>query len=45
MQTFDQALLKLNEEDRVKYEEALQLVSRPQYFRLMVQSLGLDPAC
>ena len=28
-QTFDQALLKLIEEDRVKYEEALQVVSRP----------------
>jgi Tfp pilus assembly ATPase PilU len=45
MQTFDQALLKLIDEDRVKYEEALQVVSRPQDFRLMVQSLGLDPAC
>jgi hypothetical protein len=45
MQTFDQALLKLIEEDRVKYEEALQVVSRPQDFRLMVQSLGLDVAC
>jgi len=42
MQTFDQALLKLIEEDRVKYEEALQVASRPQDFRLMVQSLGLD---
>ncbi len=38
MQTFDQALLKLIEEDRVKYEEALQVASRPQDFRLMVQS-------
>ena len=45
MQTFDQALLKLIEEDRVKYEEALQVASRPQDFRLMVQSLGLDVAC
>ncbi|MCA1718316.1 MAG: type IV pili twitching motility protein PilT, partial [Actinobacteria bacterium] len=44
MQTFDQALLKLVEEDRVKYEEALQVASRPQDFRLMVQSLGLDAA-
>jgi twitching motility protein PilT len=44
MQTFDQALLKLVEEDRVKYEEALRVSSRPQDFRLMVQSLGLDAA-
>ena len=43
MQTFDQALLKLVEEDRVTYEEALQVASRPQDFRLMVQSLGLGP--
>jgi twitching motility protein PilT len=42
MQTFDQALLKLIEEDRVKYEEALQVASSPQDFRLMVKSLGLD---
>ena len=41
MQTFDQALLKLIEEDRVEYEEALRTASRPQDFRLMVQSLGL----
>ena len=41
MQTFDQALLKLIEEDRVNYEEALQMASRPQDFKLMVQSLGL----
>ncbi|QIN79507.1 PilT/PilU family type 4a pilus ATPase [Rubrobacter marinus] len=41
MQTFDQALLKLIEQDRVAYEEALQVASRPQDFRLMVQSLGL----
>ena len=41
MQTFDQALLKLIEEDRVNYQEALQVASRPQDFRLMVQSLGL----
>lgn len=44
MQTFDQALLKLVEEDRVTYEEALQTASHPQDFRLMVQSLGLDIA-
>jgi hypothetical protein len=44
MQTFDQALLKLIEEDRVKYEEALQVASSPQDFRLMVKSLGLDAA-
>lgn len=42
MQTFDQALLKLVEEDKVTYEEALQTASRPQDFRLMVQSLGLS---
>jgi Tfp pilus assembly ATPase PilU len=41
MQTFDQALLKLVEEDRATYEEALRIASRPQDFRLMVQSLGL----
>jgi twitching motility protein PilT len=41
MQTFDQALLKLVEEDRVDYEEALRTSSRPQDFKLMVQSLGL----
>jgi twitching motility protein PilT len=41
MQTFDQALLKLIEEDRVEYEEALKAASRPQDFKLMVQSLGL----
>jgi twitching motility protein PilT len=44
MQTFDQALLKLIEDDRVTYEEALQIASRPQDFRLMVQSLGLGVA-
>ncbi len=41
MQTFDQALLKLVEEGRVDYEEALKVSSRPQDFRLMVQSIGL----
>jgi twitching motility protein PilT len=41
MQTFDQALLKLVEEDRVEYGEALKASSRPQDFKLMVQSLGL----
>jgi twitching motility protein PilT len=40
MQTFDQALLKLVEEDRVGYEDALRVSSRPQDFRLMVQALG-----
>lgn len=44
MQTFDQALLKLIEDDRVTYEEALRIASRPQDFRLMVQSLGLGVA-
>ena len=42
MQTFDQAQLKLVEEDRVEYEEALKASGRPQDFKLMVQSLGLD---
>ncbi len=41
MQTFDQALLKLVEKERVDYEEALKAASRQQDFRLMVQSLGL----
>jgi twitching motility protein PilT len=40
MQTFDQALLKLVEEDRVDYEEAIRISSRPQDFKLMVYSLG-----
>ena len=44
MQTFDQALLKLIEDDRATYEEALRTASRPQDFRLMVQSLGLGVA-
>lgn len=44
MQTFDQALLKLVEEDRVDYQEALKFASRPQDFKLMVQSLGLGVA-
>jgi hypothetical protein len=41
MQTFDQALLKLVEEDGADYEEALKASSRPQDVKLMVQSLGL----
>ncbi|MGI8860431.1 MAG: type IV pili twitching motility protein PilT, partial [Rubrobacteraceae bacterium] len=41
MQTFDQGLLKLVEEERIDYEEALKAASRPQDFRLMVQALGL----
>jgi twitching motility protein PilT len=40
MQTFDQALLKLIQEDRVDYEEALKFASRPQDFKLMVYALG-----
>lgn len=44
MQTFDQALLKLIEQDRISYGEALQVASRPQDFRLMVQALGLGAA-
>ena len=41
MQTFDQALLKLIDEDRMDFEEALRQASRPQDFKLMVQALGL----
>ncbi len=44
MQTFDQALLKLVEEDRVDYEEAVRMASRPQDFRLMVYALGRGQA-
>jgi twitching motility protein PilT len=44
MQTFDQALLKLIEEDRVDYEEAIKISSRPQDFKLMVYSLGRETA-
>jgi twitching motility protein PilT len=40
MQTFDQALLKLVEEDRIDYQEAMRASSRPQDFKLMVHSLG-----
>jgi twitching motility protein PilT len=40
MQTFDQALLKLVEDDRVDYEEAIRISSRPQDFKLMVYALG-----
>lgn len=39
MQTFDQALLKLIEEDRIEFEEALKYAGRPQDFKLMVRSL------
>jgi Tfp pilus assembly ATPase PilU len=42
MQTFDQALLKLIEEGRVEYEEALRASSRRQDFKLMVQATGLS---
>jgi twitching motility protein PilT len=42
IQTFDQALVELIKEDRVSYEEALKVASRPQDFRLMVQALGLS---
>ena len=41
MQTFDQGLLKLLEEGRIDYGEALKAASRPQDFRLMVQALGI----
>ncbi len=44
MQTYDQALLKLVEEDRVEYAEALQTSSNAQDFKLMVQALGLGVA-
>lgn len=40
MQTYDQALLKLVEEDRVDYDEAIKYASSPQDFKLMVRSLG-----
>ncbi|MGH3090425.1 MAG: type IV pilus twitching motility protein PilT [Rubrobacteraceae bacterium] len=42
MQTYDQALLKLVEEDKIDYVEALRASSQPQNFRLMVQALGLS---
>ena len=42
MQTFDQALLKLVEEDRVDYEEAIRISSRPRDFKLMVYALGRE---
>lgn len=38
MQTFGQALVKLIEKHCVSYEEALKVASRPQDFRLIVQS-------
>ncbi len=41
MQTFVQARLKLVEDGRVEYEEALTASSRPQDLKLMVQFLGL----
>jgi twitching motility protein PilT len=41
MQTFDQSLLKLLEEERIDYEEAIKAASRQQDFRLMVQALGI----
>jgi len=44
MQTFDQALLKLVQENRVDYEEAVKVASRPQDFKLMVYSLGRQEA-
>ena len=40
MQTFDQALLKLVQEDKIDYEEALRYATRPQDFKLMVHALG-----
>lgn len=44
MQTYDQALLKLVEEGRIDYTQALSVASQPQNFKLMVQSLGLGAA-
>jgi len=44
MQTFDQALLKLVEENKVDYEEAVKVASRPQDFKLMVYSLDRQEA-
>ena len=41
MQTFDHVLLKRIEGDRIDYGEALKASSRPQDFKLMVQSTGL----
>lgn len=41
MQTFDQALLKLVQEDQIDFKDALLASSRPQDFKLMVQALGL----
>ncbi len=41
MQTYDQALLKLVQEERIDYAEALGVASQPQNFKLMVQTLGL----
>jgi twitching motility protein PilT len=40
MQTFDQALLNLVQEDKIDYEEAIRYASRPQDFKLMVYALG-----
>jgi twitching motility protein PilT len=42
MQTFDQALLKLVEDEQVEYEEALKVSSSQQNFKLMVQAIGLS---
>ena len=42
MQTFDPALVKLIEEDRVSFEETLKVASRTQNFRLMVK-LSVSP--
>ena len=44
MQTFDQALLKLVQEDKIDYEEAMRYASRPQDFKLMVYALGRGQA-
>ena len=41
METFDQALVKLVEANRVTYEEALQVTSPLQDYHLRAQSLGL----
>ena len=44
MQSYDQALLKLVEDDQVAYEEAIKYASRPQDFKLMVRSLDSETA-
>jgi twitching motility protein PilT len=42
MQTFDQALLKLYEEDLITLSDAAQMASNPHDFKLLVQQQGHD---